>query len=115
MTNIFNNFQKTFTDLIDNIFNFLIFLRWRSLGLLIMFLILFTNPNFDKLLLTIGLSIFIYHSYRIYKLDKGETHQTLLSKIDDLSKKSTNNQQTIIKLLQNINQKNQSKFKNNKT
>jgi hypothetical protein len=80
-----------------------------------MFLVLFTSPSIDKLLLTIALAVFIFHSYTVYQDDKGETHQTIIKKIQKLQDNMSANQQVIISLLQDINQQNNSKITKNKT
>jgi hypothetical protein len=94
--------------------DFIKFVRWRSLiAYMLLAVIYFEPPKFVILIVAVIATI---HQWFIFKHDRGVTHKSLFEKINkleqekrllqqsnlDYQKTSTENQETIIKLLEKI-------------
>lgn len=88
----------------NNILHFLNYLRYRSFGLITLLItLIITTNNMIYLLLLI---LFILHTYFIYKQeDKGITHYLIIKKIQEFEAQHNANQNQIVNLIKEINQK----------
>lgn len=82
-----------------SLLNFLNYMRYRSLGMIMVFtyLAISLKDPIPALLLV----VFTLHSYSIYRSDRGVTNAILLNKIEQC----TQNQAEMLELLQIINKK----------